>query len=876
MVPLKICFLAVAVCLVVLPPSLAADATRAAKDLQALYTFDAVGGTSVRDRSEVEPPLDLKIEIPSAVKWEGGFLRVDSATSITSLRPATKIIRAVKRSNEVTIEAWIKPANDQQKGPARIVSLSGNSSQRNFTFGQEREKYDLRLRTTETDRNGLPSTSAQADEIDKRLTHVIYARDAAGTIRVYLDGQPQSRKNVSGSTSNWDNQFHLVLADEFGGGRPWLGEYHLVAIYSRALTASEVEQNFQAGASVEVNSESLADTNREHFFEREIAPLLATHCLECHDSATKKGGLDLSQMTSAFAGGETSKALVPGDAEESLLWLHVDSDEMPPESPLTPEEKKLLHQWIADGAVWTLDVIDPAVYAQDNRTGVAWLQRLTVPEYIETVRSAVGIDIEAEARQILPPDLRADGFSNTAYNLNVDLKHVEAYALLAELIVDRMDVMKFAAKFSKSRKLSTDATMRQFVADMGKWILRGPLDDREITNYSGIATTVASVGGDYEEAVRYLIEAMLQSPRFIYRMELQRGDGSSWPVNNYELASRISYILWGGPPDEELLRAADDGELYDPDTTARHVHRMLEDPRAIKRSLQFISQWLNLDRLNNLRPDPIRFQTWDNALAVDMREETLAFFKEIVWEQNRPLTDLFNAQITYASPRLAEYYGFEPKGPGLQRYDLSSVPVRGGLLTQGSVLSIGGDDASMVTRGLFVLQDVLRGRVNDPPPGLDTTPVPSTPGVSQRQIAQQRIANESCTGCHSKIEPLAFGLEMFDGLGAFHEKDEHGNALRDDGEILFPGTAEPVKYQTSAELMNLLAESERVGQTITWKVTQFALGRPLTATDARIVDAIHEASQNNGGTYASLIEAIVISDLVQRTNTEADHSEIAE
>ena len=303
------------------------------------------------------------------------------------------------------------------------------------------------------------------------------------------------------------------------------------------------------------------------------------------------------------------------------------SGDMPSEGePLSAQEKALLRQWIDNGAVWSLDVIDPAVYAHDSRFRDVWVQRLTVPEYIETVRSAVGVDIAKEARDILPPDLRADGFSNTAYNLNVDFKHVQAFTRLAEIIVTRMDVMKFAAKFSKSRKLSTDDTMRQFVASMGKWLLRGPLEEREVTAYSGIATTVASTGGDYKEAVSYLIEAMLQSPRFIYRIENQRGDGTAWPVDEYELASRMSYILWGGPPDHELMRAADAGELHDRGAVEKQVRRMLRDPRAVERSSQFIAEWLNLEQLSNLSPDRKKFPKWNDALAADMRAETLADF----------------------------------------------------------------------------------------------------------------------------------------------------------------------------------------------------------------------------------------------------------
>jgi hypothetical protein len=561
--------------------------------------------------------------------------------------------------------------------------------------------------------------------------------------------------------------------------------------------------------------------------------------------------------------------IVAGRSAGSRLWKRVAADEMPRQGkPLSAADKKLLRQWIDDGATWSGDLIDPVVYARGAQ-GI-WVQRLTVDEYIETVRSAVGVDISEPARRLLPQDVRADGFSNTAYNLGVDLKHIEAYAKLAALTVERMNVLKFTARFSRSRKLSTDDTMRQLVEKMGKWLLRGPLEEREVTNYSGIATTVASGGGDFREAASFLIEAMLQSPRFIYRIEHQRGDGSPWPVNDHELATRLSYIIWGGPPDQRLMQAADLGQLGTRERVTAEATRMLTDPRAVSQSARFITQWLDLDRLANLKPNPGRFAGFDSVLAGDMRRETLAFFNEVAWKQKRPLSELLNAQFTFATPRLARHYGLKPQGPGLRKYDLSSVASRGGLLTQGATLSIGGDDASMVTRGLFILQDFLRGRIKEPPPGVDTTPVPLKAGLSQRVVSEQRLSNVACAGCHRRFETIAFGLEKFDGLGRFQQVDEHGNRLREDGTMLIPGDARPQTFKTSAELMDLLAGNDRVRQTITWKLAQFAVGRPLDAADAGTVRSIHQAAWKAGGRWTDLVTALVSSDLVMMTRSQPD------
>mgnify|MGYP002628106033 CR=1 FL=1 len=847
--------------------------SRNSDGLLVMYDFSEGSGQILHDRSGTGTPLDLTIENSPAVKWSEGHLNIASSASIISRKPAKKIIDAVKKSNAISIEVWLKPINDSLAGPARIVSVSADPSNRNVTLGQDTTAYDVRLRATGTDKNGLPSTASPNGSLNRKLQHVVFTRDPKGATRIYIDGKSVASGKVTGDFNNWDNNYRLALANEASKDRPWRGELHLIAVYSRALSAKHVQQNFAAGTQLQTPTspaEALAKA-RAHVFETQIAPIFARHCIECHDSAVTKGGLDLSRKTAALAGGESGHVIAPGKASESLLWESVSSNEMPKNrAPLSDGEKAALKQWLESGANWSVERIDPAIYLHEGHSGEVWVQRLTVPEYIQTVQSAVDVDIAKEAMEILPRDLRTDGFSNTAYNLNIDLKHVEAYAKLAEIIVSRMDVLKFAARFSKSQKLSTDDTMRDHVASMGKWLFRGPLNQREINKFSGITTTVASAGGDFKEAMSYTIEAMLQSPRFVYRIESQRGDGTEHPVGEWELASRLSYIIWGAPPDESLLQAAQQGDLFDPEKFDSHVKRMLKDPRAIQQSERFAAEWLNLGRLANLRPNATRFPGWNAELAKDMQQETLAYFTEVVWTQDRPLANLLNAQLTFATPRLAKHYGLQPNDDEDVRYDLTSVPSRGGLLTQGSVLTIGGDEASMVSRGLFVLQDLLRGTINAPPPCVNTTPPPTKSGVTQRGIAEGRVADANCGVCHVRFEPLAYGLEKFDGVGAYHEKDEHGNALRDDGEVLVPGEAKPVAYNSSRELMDFLANNKRVQESLTWKLTQFALGRPLLAKDASSVAEIHASAQKQGGTYPALIHAIVTSNLVLQSRTEPD------
>ena len=832
-------------------------AERVQSGLLAVYDFASTEGPVVKDRSGLAPALDLRIDQPANVRRRAGSLEIRNTTTIRSDKPPTKILNAVKRSNALTVEIWLEPANLTQEGPARLFTISGDTSNRNVTLGQEGPALQARLRTTRTSNNGMPAIET-GRLLKTALTHAVYTRDAAGKARLFVNGRLAKEQSTPGSISNWNGNYRLALGNEFSGDRAWRGTLYWVAVYGRSLSSTEVSQNFKAGASAQVDPTAQLAAANEALFETKIAPLLAKHCLECHDPATAKGELDLSQKITAFA---YADLIVPGQAAKSLVWESVFKNEMPKKRPaLSAAEKALLKQWIDGGAKWTLARIDPAVYAHGAETDVNWVRRLTLAEYVATVKAATGVDIANDAHALLPADLRADGFSNTAYNLNVDLKHINAYAQLAGRIVKRMEVRPFALRFGGNGSF-TDKNMRRFIERLGRWMLRGPLEEREVDLYRGITTTVVANGGNYEEAVALVIEAMLQSPRFIYRMENQQAGR----VGQAELAVRLSYLIWGAPPDQALYDAADRGQLANADQLRAQVSRMLQDSQAQTRSVQFVNEWLNLGHLANLRPHKKHFPNWTPALAGDMRAETEAFFLEIVWKQNRPLSDLLNAQFTYLTPQLAKHYGLPvlQDDEGTLRYDLSKIPARGGLLTQGSVLTRGGDDASMVTRGLFVMHDLLRGVVKDPPPCVDTTPVASQPGLSQRRIAEKRIANANCGGCHSKFEPLAFGLERFDGLGSYFEKDSHGNRLREDGQILFPGAAKPVAYRTSAELMNHLAASDRVRQSITWKLTQFALGRPLGARDARAVEAIHQAGWQNTGTYANLITAIALSELFQ-------------
>jgi len=219
--------------------------TRITTGLQTLYPFREGSGTTVNDVSGIGTPLNLNIS--GDTTWSAAGLTVNSNSLIASAGAATKVIDAVKSSNAITMEAWVTPANTTQSGPARIASLSLDPYNRNFTLGQQGNRYDIRLRTTGTSNNGIPSVGTATGTLTLAQTHLVYTRDATGIVNLYKNGALLSTSNVSGNMSNWDNGYRLGLANELSADRPWLGSLHLVAIYNRALSGTDITQNFTAG-----------------------------------------------------------------------------------------------------------------------------------------------------------------------------------------------------------------------------------------------------------------------------------------------------------------------------------------------------------------------------------------------------------------------------------------------------------------------------------------------------------------------------------------------------------------------------------------------------------------------------------------------------
>jgi hypothetical protein len=234
--------------------TMASRPARVSIGVVALYPFKEGKGGVVHDTSRAGPPLDLKIENESAVKWTSKGLLIGASTLVASTAPAAKIVQACKASNEVSVEVWVRPGTLTPPGKdGRIVALSSDPMNQNFLLGQDELKgpirsYFMRLRTTTTDLVGKPALATPENTTVPKLSHLVYTRSSTGVAAMYVDGVDVARTTGGGVLSNWNESYRLAVGNEISGDRPWLGEVHLVAVYSRALTADEVKQNFKAGA----------------------------------------------------------------------------------------------------------------------------------------------------------------------------------------------------------------------------------------------------------------------------------------------------------------------------------------------------------------------------------------------------------------------------------------------------------------------------------------------------------------------------------------------------------------------------------------------------------------------------------------------------
>ncbi|MCA9245832.1 MAG: DUF1592 domain-containing protein [Planctomycetales bacterium] len=389
---------------------------------------------------------------------------------------------------------------------------------------------------------------------------------------------------------------------------------------------------------------------------------------------------------------------------------------------------------------------------------------------------------------------------------------------------------------------------------------RRPASDDEINQLLALVGQTIEDGESFERGIQLAVQATLFSPSFLFRFEGEEVESAApQPVDEFALASRLSYFLWSSMPDDELFRAAAAGQLRKDLKT--HVARMLADPKSQALVDNFSGQWLETRLLDEVEPNPERFPQFDEPLRIAMRDEANHLFAHILRE-NRSVLELLDARYTFVNERLARHYGIEGvRGQEFRRVDLADSR-RGGILTMASMLTITSHPTrtSPVKRGKWILEQVL----GDPPP----PPIPDAPPLDAsaeaeltgtlRERLEQHRADKSCAACHHKIDPLGFALENYDAIGRWRDKDgnfdiDASGALPDGSQFNGPGDLRRLIAQRGAQFRRTLVE----------KMLTYALGRGLEYYDRCAVEKICRKMADDDNRFAGMILGIASSDPFQ-------------
>jgi hypothetical protein len=365
----------------------------------------------------------------------------------------------------------------------------------------------------------------------------------------------------------------------------------------------------------------------------------------------------------------------------------------------------------------------------------------------------------------------------------------------------------------------------------------------------------------FDMGIEKALRAMLVSPDFVFRIERDpngKTPGTVYRIGDVELASRLSYFLWSSMPDQTLQDLAEKGKLKDPAVLTQQVRRMLEDPRSQSLVDNFMSQWLTLRNIALSKPDPDAFPEFDDSLRQAFRTETELFTQNIIRE-DRPVTEMLDANYTFLNQRLAEHYGIKNiYGSQFRKVTLTD-PNRGGLLGQGSILTVTSypNRTSVVQRGKWILETLLGSPPPPPPPDIPDLKPKSNDGrqLTMREAMQQHRANPVCASCHVRMDPLGFAMENYDGVGKWRTKDA-GAEIDASGKM-----PDGSNFRGPAELKKSLLASHRDEYltTLTSKLLTYALGRGLEYYDMPAVRSITRQAAKDDYRVSALVTAIVQS-----------------
>jgi Protein of unknown function (DUF1592)/Protein of unknown function (DUF1588)/Protein of unknown function (DUF1585)/Protein of unknown function (DUF1587)/Protein of unknown function (DUF1595) len=599
-------------------------------------------------------------------------------------------------------------------------------------------------------------------------------------------------------------------------------------------------------------------------FGKDIAPALATYCVSCHSGEQPSG-----EVVLLFKDENEVKQKAAADKE---FWPRVaamlTSKQMPPnraKNKPTDAQRDVLIGWI-NRDVLALDCGTP------NNPGRFAMHRLNNREYANTIRDLLYLPEDWDASADFPADDRGAGFDNNSDTLTISPVLIEHYLDAAEKSANfAMNIYGKGSPASKERLNAPSANFKEDFADRQAKVrlniqvflpraYRRPVSKEEIDEIMRfVAISFTHDGESFDKATNLAMRAALMSPEFLFRMErdpVPDGTGKAYQINEFELASRLSYFLWSSMPDDDLFITAQDGKLRE--NLDREVKRMLQDPKAISLTKDFMGQWLEIRSIEKT-PDV------SPELLASMKGETEHFFDYII-KADRSIMDFLDSDYTFVNETLANHYGIA----NVTGEDFQIVQVdpseRGGIFTQASFLTItskplevkGGTPTrrtSPVNRGKWILENIFNETIPPPPPNVP--PLAIDTGVelkgTVRQILEQHRVSAECAVCHVHMDPYGFALENYDGFGAWRAQDNKVN-VDASGEINGHKFTNPREFRTM-----LASRRGDFRRAFVEKLFGYAMGRGVQDADKCAIDDICTAVEKDGDRFSSVILNLVKS-----------------
>ena len=584
-------------------------------------------------------------------------------------------------------------------------------------------------------------------------------------------------------------------------------------------------------------------------FRDGVAPFVKTYCTECHGEKKRKGGINFLPALKNL-----------GDAAASRRWKQaiasVRTHDMPPEEAdkqPTEEERKKFLDWIAK--LKFLSPKDPGPFV---------IRRLTKVEYGNTLHDLFGVD-PAVAHE-LPDEVFGEGYLNTLSPLQS-----EQYLAIANEVLDRVLAPHGARPTAVQKRLFGEppapgsdlrAAARKVAHSLARSAYRRPPSEAELEVLLGVFDLARENQLAYPAALRLMLKAVLVSPQFLFITPAKEPESGHTivPLDDHQLASRLSYLLWATMPDAELSALADGGKLHEPAVLKAQVKRLQLERRSRALFDGFGAQWLGVGSLQSKTFDTAKFPQMTSAMRAAMYDEARLFFDSIVRE-NRSVVSFVDSDYTFLNGTLATLYGLEKTvtGPQMRKVSLKDAN-RGGILGMPGILATTSfpNRTSAVKRGVWVLEQVLGEHVPPAPanvPALEKQDQKKVANLTLRQRTELHRTNPVCANCHKILDPIGFGLENFDAIGRWRDQDDAGGAIDAAGEL--PGGK---RFTAPKELKTIIAARKNdLARNLTEKLLAYALCRQLEGYDEIVVDHLMETIAKDGYRMQTLVTEIVTS-----------------